>query len=81
MRAKAQEIIQRLQTEPAFRQEVERDPASVLIAAGLPEYGLVDFLRETGIQAEVVGYMGCEQTGVFSGLCEVSITPQRGLPI
>jgi hypothetical protein len=56
LRAKGQELAQRLQNDPSFRQEVESDPAAAMRAAGIPEGAAADFLRETGVSADVSGY-------------------------
>lgn len=68
-RARAREIAQRLENEPAFRDQVRESPVSTLTAAGLPEQALPDFLREINVEPEVSGYMmmsGCGHT------CEIT---------
>ena len=55
-RAKGRELAQRLQSDPSFRQRVQGDPHGAMREAGLPEEAATDFLRETGMSAEVSGY-------------------------
>jgi hypothetical protein len=42
-RVKTEAIVERLRNEPGFRESVQRDPAGVLRAAGLPDDLIVDF--------------------------------------
>ena len=62
VRAKGRELAQRLKDDWAYRQRVEADPSGVLCEAGLPEEAHSDFMRETGVEAEVAGYQGCSIT-------------------
>jgi hypothetical protein len=57
IRLLAQTMLERLKTDPVFKEQVQTDP-QVLIAAGLPEIALPDFLASTDL-LDVAGYMGC----------------------
>ena len=61
-RARSRKVAQRLKDDAAFRQQVESDPFTALREAGVPEDAHVDFMRETGIEADVTGYQGCRVT-------------------
>lgn len=61
-RAKGQELLERLRSDPSFRQHVEADPAGTLGAAGLPAHATADFLNDVGIQSDVQGYRACDNT-------------------
>ena len=61
-RQTARELVNRLHGDPDFKQRVEQDPKGVLTAAGLPASGAEEFMRETGIGSEVVGYRECSDT-------------------
>jgi hypothetical protein len=61
-RQNAQELLKRLHNDPDFKHRVEQDPIGVLTAAGLPEPGAQEFMRETGIGSEVVGYRECSES-------------------
>lgn len=78
LRGKAQELVQRLQNDPAFRQQLEDNPIDVLLEAGLPERAIPDFLRETNIPADVVGYDYSDGV-ICLGTCLATL-PDRGLP-
>jgi hypothetical protein len=58
-RAKGRELVQRIKSDPTFRQRLQGDPAGVMREAGLPEDAHLDIARETGIDAEVAGYARC----------------------
>ncbi len=67
VRAKAAAIVARIKTDSAFKEQVEQNPESTLVAAGLPAGAVSDFL--TDMQAElgdVRSYCGitCIGTGV-----------------
>lgn len=78
LRAKAQELVQRLQNDPTFRQQLEDNPIDVLLEAGLPERSILDFLRETNIPADVVGYDSTAESTCLD-TCLATL-PDRGLP-
>jgi hypothetical protein len=61
-RVRGRELAQRLKTDVGFRQQIERDPVTALLEAGLSEDAHVDFMREVGLEAEVAGYMICRCT-------------------
>ena len=61
-RARSRQVAQRLKDDPSFRGQVEADPFTALREAGVPEDVQLDFMRETGIEAEVAGYRGCKVT-------------------
>lgn len=58
-RAKGRDLVQRIKSDPTFRQQLQSDPAGVMREAGLPEDAHLDIARETGIDAEVAGYARC----------------------
>ena len=49
-------VITRASSDPAYMHQLRSDPVSVLVAAGLPYDVIEDFLRETGMRAEVSGF-------------------------
>lgn len=67
VREKAQQILRRIESDPAFRQQVEEAPEEALTGAGLPADAVEDFLRESG-SGEVAGYRGCTSTCGFTCL-------------
>ena len=62
VRAKAKELADRVQSDPAFRGEVESDPNGALTAAGLPAKAVEEFVIDVGITPEVSGYQRCTDT-------------------
>jgi hypothetical protein len=58
-RETAQRLAQRLQADPDFQLQVERDPLCTLTTAGLPDEHVRDFLREVNLEPEVIGYLPC----------------------
>jgi len=61
-RQNAQELLKRLHNDPDFKHRVEQDPIGTLTAAGLPEPGAHEFVRETGIGSDVQGYLACSES-------------------
>lgn len=57
IRSTAEEIVARLQTDPAFAEQVRADPTSALTSAGLPQEAVTEFLRVTNSPSEVSGHM------------------------
>lgn len=49
-------VITRASSDPNYMYQLRSDPVSILVEAGLPYDVIEDFLRETGIQAEVSGF-------------------------
>ena len=72
VRAKGRAIAQRLTDDAAFRQRVTADPETALREAGLPEEAFVDFMREAGIEADVIGYRECAYTGCSTFTCFIT---------
>ena len=74
IREQARALAERLTTDPAFRETVERDPAAALRAAGLPDSAHNEFLataRDEGIlPSDVAGYA---LSGVSCG-CQLSLS-------
>lgn len=66
MRDKGVAILERLQRDPAFKQQVERDPQGTLSAAGIPTGAVEDFMREASVAGDVQGYMMCDHTCEWS---------------
>jgi hypothetical protein len=66
VRTKGRELAQRIQDDPDFRQQVEADPYAALREAGLPEGAHADFMREAGIEADVIGYKECMSSCVWT---------------
>ncbi len=52
VRAKATEILNLIQEDPKLRDEARRDPFGFLNRYGLPERGMIDFVRETSSHPE-----------------------------
>lgn len=73
IRAKATEIVQRMQADPAFREQVMENPVTTLQSAGIPDEAINDFTHELGATPEVSGYamagdctvLSCIFTDVF----------------
>jgi hypothetical protein len=57
VQATAEAIHQRAQDDAQFRERLQDDPVRVLQVAGLPENAIRDFMRQEGLEAEVMGYM------------------------
>jgi len=49
-------VMTQASANPAYMQQLRSNPVHVLIEAGLPYDVIEDFLRETGMQAEVSAY-------------------------
>jgi hypothetical protein len=62
MREKGLAILERLQSDSAFKQQVEQDPKGALSAAGIPDRAVEDFMREASVAGDVQGYMMCDHT-------------------
>lgn len=66
IREKASAILTRMKADPEFKKQVEQNPESTLVSAGLPADAVIDFLEETQLGAsDVQGYMvggGCTAT-------------------
>jgi hypothetical protein len=62
MRDKGLAILERLQSDPAFKQQVEQDPKGALTGAGIPDRAVEDFMREASVAGDVQGYMMCDHT-------------------
>lgn len=57
IRAIAHRLAERMRVDPAFKDLVASDP-HVLLAEGLPELAIADFLQSTDL-LDVSGYLGC----------------------
>jgi len=57
VRAIARWLAERIRTDPVFREQVHEDP-QLLLAEGLPEIVMADFLSSTDL-LDVSGYLGC----------------------
>lgn len=57
IRAIASKLAQRLREDPTFKDLVQADP-HILLAEGLPELAMADFLQSTDL-LDVAGYLGC----------------------
>ncbi len=55
LRAIARELAERANSDPTFKEQIQKDPVKTLTAAGLPEKAVPDFLREAGV-VDVSGY-------------------------
>jgi hypothetical protein len=66
IRAKTNEIVDRLKSDAEFRRQVEKDPAGMLQAAGLSEELMSDFVGGFGSAADVEAHLppGCTVTCV-----------------
>lgn len=79
VRRTAQQIVERLHGDPVFRQQVQTDPVDALVAAGLPERALADFIRELNLTADVSGYEFISQD-ISSYSCCITDVPNEGIP-
>jgi hypothetical protein len=52
-------ILQRAQEDDSFANQLRTDPRATLIAAGLPESAVDDFITEMQLDSDVSGYMFC----------------------
>ena len=57
VQATAEAIHQRAENDAHFKERLQDDPVRVLLAAGLPENALRDFMRQEQLEPEVMGYM------------------------
>ena len=55
IRATARQLAERAKNDPAFKQQIEKDPVGTLTSEGLPEEAASQFLREAEIN-DVAGY-------------------------
>ena len=55
LRTKARELAERARSDQTFKEQVQRDPYRTLIAEGLPEDTIPEFLHATDL-ADVEGY-------------------------
>lgn len=73
VREKAEVIIGRLKDDSAFKAQVEQDPESTLVAAGLPANVVSDFLADIRKESgEVSGYgvgYDCNISCICTGCC------------
>ena len=75
-RQAALHIAARLDQDPTYRFQVERDPLATLTSAGLPAERVSDFLFEAGIEPELMGYARCTESCWISCLITCRITSQ-----
>src|SRR4051794_40843698 len=70
----AQKVAERLAQDPAYEEELRRDPAGTLRAAGLPEATLQAALIALGASPEVSGYQELvdPHIGIFGGILLLS---------
>jgi hypothetical protein len=57
IRVIARHLAQRVRTDPVFKERVRENP-EILLAEGLPEVAMPDFLSSTDL-LDVSGYLGC----------------------
>lgn len=69
VRAKADELAKRMQSDAQFRQQIEADPVAALTGAGLPADAASDFLLEYGQTNDVSGYLWCRDTCLGDSSC------------
>jgi hypothetical protein len=62
LREAAKGIVQRAREDAAFAAHLRADPHATLIAAGLPEPAVDDFMSEVGMEPDVTGFMNRECT-------------------
>jgi hypothetical protein len=69
-RIKLRELVAHANEDPSYMEALRHNPTAVLVKEGLPYDVIEDFLRETGIQAEVSGYAlpGCANTCALSNV-------------
>jgi hypothetical protein len=74
-RAKAEELVQRAERDPAFAQQAKADPLGTLTAAGIPADAAQRMLQgNASAEAEVSGYMNCADTTCWSSECPATCT-------
>lgn len=56
LRATVLQIVERLQTDPDFAEEVKADPTATLTSAGLTEEVATNVMRQISTSADVSGY-------------------------
>ncbi|HEY8285617.1 MAG TPA: hypothetical protein VIJ28_14635 [Chloroflexota bacterium] len=57
LRAKAETVIDRAKSDPAFREQLKADPTAAFEAAGIPSDAAQELAQESG--GEVRGYAMC----------------------
>lgn len=78
IRRKTREIAERARNDSSYMDRLRSDPEATLHEAGLHESAVGDFMREEGLEADVVGYMleelqlPCEQTCINTRQCYLS---------
>jgi hypothetical protein len=61
-RKKIAGIVERLQTDAAFKDQITADPSSALDSAGLPADAVRDIVNLAGDDGDVVGYMRADRS-------------------
>src|SRR5688500_11501644 len=64
----AKTIINRIQNDPAFREQVEKDPTGTLTGLGLPQDSVEDVMRE-GYDVAGFSEPACLEGGEEAGSC------------
>ncbi|HVC79197.1 MAG TPA: hypothetical protein VNL35_01685 [Chloroflexota bacterium] len=64
LRAKAETVINRAKSDPAFREQLKADPTATFEAAGIPSDAAQELAQESG--GEVRGYAMCLATCWFT---------------
>lgn len=57
VRTLASDIVERLNVDPAFGDQLKEDPVSTLSSVGMPELAIPIFLREISPSEDVSGFM------------------------
>ena len=73
IRQTASQLAERMKADPAFKTQVEQNPEATLVAAGLPQKAVPDFLAEAHLGNDVKGYMPCTVTCVVTDGCVITI--------
>ncbi|GCE14649.1 hypothetical protein [Tengunoibacter tsumagoiensis] len=55
LRATARQLVERINSDSSFKEKVEKDPKGTLVAEGLPENAVGEFLHEANL-TDVAGY-------------------------
>ena len=67
-RQTAEQMAQRVKSDPSYAQQVREDPAAAAQAAGMPEEAIGTFLQEEGV-AEVSGYRAPSDWCICTDAC------------
>ena len=72
IREKASAIVARMQADHEFKKQVEQNPESTLVSAGLPAEAVLDFIEESQLEAGDVQVYVVGGGGGCTATCSLS---------